>query len=128
MADLVGDLPGDLDALDACSVDPPGIYGSPLDLDASDCAGGLRRADGWADHVLAASEGSVSWEDDAASFDVAELSSFFGVFDPLEDFFTVLYQSRGMSPIAMAMLPISPTRAAVTAEIGSHGCSSVSCS
>lgn len=122
-----GDLPGDIAPLDGCSVDPPRIDGSFV-LAVSERVGGLRSADGWADHVLALSEGSVSWDDDAASFEVAELSSFFGVTDPLEDFFTVLYQSLGMSPMAMAMLPISPTRAAVTAETGSHGCSSVSCS
>lgn len=54
-----GDLPGEIGPLDACSVDPPSTDGS-LELDASDCNGGLRSADGWADQVLALSEGSVS--------------------------------------------------------------------
>lgn len=74
-------------------------------------------------------DGRVSWVvSEAASWELAavEASAALGASVPLPDFFATLYHSLGISPMAIAMLLTSPTRALMTADMGSHGCSSVS--
>lgn len=64
---------------------------------------------------------------EAASWEAgAEGLPSLGLSRPLSVFFPNLYHSLGISPTAIAILPISPRRALVTAETGSQGCSSVS--
>lgn len=94
----------------------------PLELAESAVADGLKVPE-----VTAVSDVRVVVEPVSCDVEAVVVSSL-GLGGSFEDFLATLYHSLGISPIAIAMLPTSPTKAAVTADMGSQGCSSVSCS
>lgn len=115
----------------------------PAGLECVEVPGALMLIDGWVEARLAVSEpaSSACWDSDPACA-VSEAAmdddsllldddgpaggcSVLGVPALLELFFAPLKTPRGMSAIAIVIPLMSPTRAAVAAEMGSHGWSSV---